>query len=67
MWAWLVIRMSRVRDSGLAPFFVEIDHEIFSTVILYLLQIQEGKLSVTCKRMCTDYWLTTKQVEDCPG
>ena len=33
--------------------FVEIDHEIFSTVILSLLPIQEGQLSVSGKRMCT--------------
>ena len=33
--------------------FVEIDHEIFSTVILSLLLIQEGQLSVSCERMCT--------------
>ena len=33
--------------------FVEIDHEIFSTVILSLLLIQEGKLSVSGGRMCT--------------
>ena len=39
------------------PILVEIDHEIFSTVILSLLLIQEGKLSVTCERMCTEYWL----------
>ena len=32
--------------------FVEIDHEIFSMVILSLLLIQEGQLSVSCKRMC---------------
>ena len=38
--------------------FIEIDHEIFSTVILSLPLIQEGKLSVTCERMCTEYWLT---------
>ena len=31
--------------------FVKIDHEIFSTVILYLLLIQEGQLSVSGKRM----------------
>ena len=36
--------------------FVEIDHEIFSTVILSLPLIQEGKLSVACERMCTEYW-----------
>ena len=33
--------------------FVEIAHEIFSTVILSLLLIQEGLLSATGKRMCT--------------
>ena len=33
--------------------FVKIDHEIFSTVILSLLLIQEGQLSVSGKRMCT--------------
>ena len=33
--------------------FVETDHEIFSTVILSLLLIQEGQLSVSGKRMCT--------------
>ena len=31
----------------------EIDHEIFSTVILYLPLIQEGQLSVSGERMCT--------------
>ena len=39
--------------------FVEIDHEIISTVSLLLpLIIQEGLLSVTSERMCTKYWLT---------
>ena len=33
--------------------FVEIDHEIFYTVILSLPLIQEGRLSVSGKRMCT--------------
>ena len=33
--------------------FVEIDHEIFSTVILSLSLIQEGRLSVSGERMCT--------------
>ena len=33
--------------------FVEIDHEIFSTVILSFPLIQEGQLSVSGKRMCT--------------
>ena len=32
--------------------FVEIDHEIFSTVILSLLLIQEGQLSVSGEIMC---------------
>ena len=33
--------------------FVEIDHEIFSTVILSHPLIQEGQLSVSGERMCT--------------
>ena len=33
--------------------FVEIDHEIFSTVILCLPLIQEGQFSVSGERMCT--------------
>ena len=33
--------------------FVEIDREIFSTVILSLSLIQEGQLSVSGERMCT--------------
>ena len=33
--------------------FVEIDHEIFSTVILSLPLIQGGRLSVSGERMCT--------------
>ena len=33
--------------------FVEIDHEIFSMVILSLPLIQEGQFSVSGKRMCT--------------
>ena len=33
--------------------FVEIDHEIFSMVVLSLLLIQEGQLSVSGERMCT--------------
>ena len=32
--------------------FVEIDHEIFSTVILSLPLVQEGQLSVSGERMC---------------
>ena len=41
--------------------FVEIDHEIFSTVILSLPLIQEGQLSVSGKRMCT---ILVKRLED---
>ena len=33
--------------------FVEIDHEIFSTVILSLPVIQDGQLSVSGERICT--------------
>ena len=33
--------------------FVEIDHEIFSTVILSLPLIQEGQLPVSGERICT--------------
>ena len=33
--------------------FMEIDREIFSTVILSLPLIQEGQLSVSGERMCT--------------
>ena len=33
--------------------FAEIDHEIFSTVVLSLPLIQEGQLSVSGERMCT--------------
>ena len=38
---------------GLQHSFVEIDHEIFSMVILSLPLIQEGQLSVSGERMCT--------------
>ena len=45
--------------------FVEIDHEIFSTVILSLPLIQEGQLSVSGERMCT---ILVNHLEDyaCP-
>ena len=33
--------------------FVEIDHEIFSMVILFLSLILEGQLSLSGERMCT--------------
>ena len=32
--------------------FIEIDHEIFSRVILFLHLIQKGQLSVSGERMC---------------
>ena len=41
--------------------FVEIGRENISMAILSLPLIQEGQLSVTCKRMCTKYWLTTSK------
>ena len=37
--------------AGSAP--AEVDHEIFSTVLLSLPLIQEGQLSVSGERMCT--------------
>ena len=49
----------RPRGRGLNPLrgqqhsFVEIDHEIFSTVILSPPLIQEGQLSLSGERMCT--------------
>ena len=33
--------------------FIEIDHEIFSMIILSIRLIQEGQLSVSGERMCT--------------
>ena len=42
---------------GSATFFVEIDHEIFSMVILSHLLIQKGQLSVSGRRM-HKCWLT---------
>ena len=41
--------------------FVEIDHEIFSTVILSLPLIQEEQYSVSGERMCT---ILVKCLED---
>ena len=38
---------------GRQHYFVEIDYEIFYTVILSLPLIQEGQLSVSGERMCT--------------
>ena len=45
--------------------FVEIDHEIFYTIILSLPLIQKGQLSVSAERMCT---ILVNHLEDyaCP-
>ena len=51
---WLSWMRRPTRDlAGRQHSFVEIDHEIFSTVILSLPLIQEGQLSVSGERMCT--------------
>ena len=49
------------RPGGRQHTFMEIDHEIFSTVILSLPLIQEGQLSVSGERMCT---LLVNRLED---
>ena len=46
-------KIIQVIFAGRQHSFMEIDHEIFSTVILSLLLIQEGQLSVSGERMCT--------------
>ena len=56
--SWLRIRLviSRLRVRPLLDWqhsFMEIDHEIFSVVILSLPLIQEGQMSVSGKTMCT--------------
>ena len=57
----------RPGGSGLNPCqgrqhsFMEIDHEMFSTVILSLLLIQEGQLSVSGERM---YTILVNRLED---
>ena len=38
---------------NISVFIMEIDHEIFSRVILSLQLIKGGQLSVSTKRMCT--------------
>ena len=61
----LVIRKLLVRPPpGRQHSFVEIEYEIFSTVILSLPLIQEGLLSVSCERMCTI--LVNRSVKACP-
>ena len=62
----LETRRSQVQPpQGWQHSFVEIDHEIFSTVILSLPLIQEGQLSVSGERMCT---IPVNRLEDlaCP-
>ena len=50
----LAIRRLRVRPAQSNQHsFVEMDREIFSTVILSLPLIQKGQLSVSGERMCT--------------
>ena len=44
--------VAQVLDSTHADSFVEIDHKIFSTVILSLRLIQKGQLSVSGERRC---------------
>ena len=52
------IQGSRVLPLAQSHTFVVIDHEIISTVILFLPLIQEGLLTDTSKSMCTKCWLT---------
>ena len=42
-------------DPSPAPYFVEIDHETLSTVILLIPLILGGLLSVTSESICTNY------------
>ena len=50
---WVIRRLRVQPPLGRQHSFVEIDHEMFSMVILSLLLIQEGQLSVSGKRICT--------------
>ena len=47
---------SSTGDQEVSGSFVEIDHEIFSSVILSLPLIQEGHISVSGERMCTIHY-----------
>ena len=49
----VIRRMQVPPQLGRQHSFVEIDHEIFPTVILSLSLIQGGQLSVSGERMCT--------------
>ena len=58
----LMIRRLRVQPPrGRQHSFVQVDHEIFSTVILSLPLIQEGQLSVSGERM---YTILVNRLED---
>ena len=51
---WLVTGRSRIRYlPGRQHSFVEIDHELFSALMLSLPLIQEGHLSALGERVCT--------------
>ena len=52
------IQGSQVLPLAQSHTFVVIDHEMISTVILFLPLIQEGLLTDTSKSMCTKCWLT---------
>ena len=61
---WVVSLIADTGDVSLIPAwphtFMEIDCEIFSSVIdSLLLSLIQGLLLVTSVRMCTEYWLTT--------
>ena len=58
---WLRIKGLLVRATVWPHTFVEIYHEIISTVILPLPLIQEGQMSVSGESRCTKYWLTAEK------
>ena len=62
---WRLVGCGFNPHQGRQHIFVEIDHEIFSTVILSLPLIQEGQLSVSGERMST---ILVNRLEDkaCP-
>ena len=55
---WLLIRRLRVQSQlGRQHSFIEIDHEIFSTVIPSFLWFKKGSCQFLAKE-CAQYWLT---------
>ena len=48
-----LIIINGIQKLGVQHFFMQIGYEIFSTVILSLLLIQEGQFLVSGKWMCT--------------